>query len=601
MRIRRRGRDRYAADYSTFRDLREPRHGTAVQGTINVDIRDSEPDWRRSSPRGARGAPNVIYIVLDDVGFSAMSCYGGPIETPNIDRSSRRRALHAVPHDRAVLPDPLVPAHRPEPHAQQHGLHHRGGDRLSERQRHDPAGERDAVGDPRRARLEHLHGRQVAPLPDRRDEPRLDAAQLAERARASSAGTGSSAPRRTSGIPTSSTTTTRSISRPRPEEGYHLTDDLTDKALEFIRDAKAVAPDKPFFLYYAPGACHAPHHAPKEWIDKFKGRFDMGYEAMREQTLARQKKLGIVPADTELPPINPIGRRDAHRPRRQAVPDARLHPPVGLPERRREAAVRPDGRGLRRLPRARRPPHRPAARLPGGERPAREHDDRRRLRQRRERRGRPERLGQRDEVRQRHPRRPGAEPGDDRRARRHEDLQPLPDRLGDGVQHAVQDVEALRVQRRNVRPVHHLVAGRDQGARRDPRPVPPRDRPRADDPRRPRRRAAGDDQGAHADRRSTASACATASTTPSAESRAQDAVLRDARLPLDLARRLEGRDHPSDISGLEPLQRRRLGALPHRRRPLGGPQPRRRAAGQAEGAGQHLVLRGRRERRVPAR
>jgi arylsulfatase len=92
-----------------------------------------------------------------------------------------------------------------------------------------------------------------------------------------------------------------------PEDGYHLTVDLTDKALEFIMDAKAIAPEKPFLLYYAPGACHAPHHAPKEWIDKFKGRFDMGYEALREQTLARQKELGIVPTSTELPPINPIG------------------------------------------------------------------------------------------------------------------------------------------------------------------------------------------------------------------------------------------------------------------------------------------------------
>ena len=83
------------------------------------------------------------------------------------------------------------------------------------------------------------------------------------------------------------------VDQPRsPEEGYHLTDDITDKAIEFIKDAKAIAPDKPFFLYYAPGACHAPHHAPKEWIDKYKGQFDMGYEAMREQTLARQKKLG---------------------------------------------------------------------------------------------------------------------------------------------------------------------------------------------------------------------------------------------------------------------------------------------------------------------
>ena len=98
------------------------------------------------------------------------------------------------------------------------------------------------------------------------------------------------------------------VDQPRsPEEGYHLTEDITDKAIEFIKDAKAIVPEKPFFLYYAPGACHAPHHAPKEWSDKFKGRFDMGYEAMREQTLARQKELGLVPANTELPPINPIG------------------------------------------------------------------------------------------------------------------------------------------------------------------------------------------------------------------------------------------------------------------------------------------------------
>jgi hypothetical protein len=78
-----------------------------------------------------------------------------------------------------------------------------------------------------------------------------------------------------------------------PEEGYHFGEDITDKALEFIKDAKVLAPEKPFFLYYAPGAAHAPHHAPKEWIDRFKGRFDMGYEAMREQTLARQKEMEL--------------------------------------------------------------------------------------------------------------------------------------------------------------------------------------------------------------------------------------------------------------------------------------------------------------------
>ena len=96
------------------------------------------------------------------------------------------------------------------------------------------------------------------------------------------------------------------VDQPRsPEDGYHLTEDLTDKALEFIRDAKAVAPDKPFFLYYCPGACHAPHHAPKEWIDKYRGTFDMGYEAYRDLVFERQKRTGVVTSQAELSPVNP--------------------------------------------------------------------------------------------------------------------------------------------------------------------------------------------------------------------------------------------------------------------------------------------------------
>src|SRR6185437_12960911 len=90
-----------------------------------------------------------------------------------------------------------------------------------------------------------------------------------------------------------------------PEQGYHFSTDITDHALAFIRDAKAVAPEKPFFLYYCPGACHAPHHAPKEWSDKYRGTFDMGYEAYREQVFQRQQALGILPEEAELSPINP--------------------------------------------------------------------------------------------------------------------------------------------------------------------------------------------------------------------------------------------------------------------------------------------------------
>lgn len=81
---------------------------------------------------------------------------------------------------------------------------------------------------------------------------------------------------------------------------YHLTEDLADKAVDWVRRVKSIAPDKPYFLYVAPGATHAPHQAPQSWIDKFKGQFDMGWDAYREQTLERQKKLGVVPADTRL-------------------------------------------------------------------------------------------------------------------------------------------------------------------------------------------------------------------------------------------------------------------------------------------------------------
>ena len=85
-----------------------------------------------------------------------------------------------------------------------------------------------------------------------------------------------------------------------PEDGYHVTEDLVDKAISFIADAKQVAPNKPFFMYFAPGAMHAPHHVTNEWSDAYAGKFHDGWEAYREQAFAKQKELGIVPADAEL-------------------------------------------------------------------------------------------------------------------------------------------------------------------------------------------------------------------------------------------------------------------------------------------------------------
>ena len=87
-----------------------------------------------------------------------------------------------------------------------------------------------------------------------------------------------------------------------PAEGYHLTEDLTDKAISWVRQQKALLPDKPFFMYFAPGATHAPHHVPKEWIEKYKGKFAHGWDKQREITFERQKELGVIAPDAVLTP-----------------------------------------------------------------------------------------------------------------------------------------------------------------------------------------------------------------------------------------------------------------------------------------------------------
>ena len=266
--------------------------GKPFKGIVNIDIQDSTPDWAPyAQPLPADGAPNVLYIVLDDVGFSAMEPFGGTDRDAEHQANRRQRPdLHELPHDRALLADAVVPADRPQPHDERHGLHHRGDDGLPELERPHPVRVRDGRRGARRAGLEHVHGRQVAPVRRGRDEPGLDPAAVAGRPRLRALLRLPRRARRTSGIPTSSTTTTRSSSRRRRRRGTTSAIDITDKAIEFIRDAKAIAPDKPFFLYYCPGAGHAPHHAPKEWADKYKGKFDMGYEAYRELVFANAEE-----------------------------------------------------------------------------------------------------------------------------------------------------------------------------------------------------------------------------------------------------------------------------------------------------------------------
>jgi arylsulfatase A-like enzyme len=293
-------------------------------GSINIDIRDSVPDWAPFEPvRAPEAAPSVVYIVLDDVGFSAMGCYGGPIETPNIDRIAADGARFTQWHTTALC--------SPTRSCLLTGRNHTRNSMACITEA--------AVGFPNASgTIPPENGMLSEILADRGWNTYMvgkwhlcptDEMNLAATRRNWPSGRGFERWYGFLGAETNQwhpdlVYDNHPVAQPRsPAEGYHLTDDITDKALEFIKDAKAIAPDKPFFLYYAPGACHAPHHAPREWIEKFRGRFEMGYEAIREQTLARQKELGIVPADTELPPLNPIGT-----PETRTGPEGQPFPPL---------------------------------------------------------------------------------------------------------------------------------------------------------------------------------------------------------------------------------------------------------------------------------
>jgi arylsulfatase A-like enzyme len=278
------------------------------KGTVNIDIKDSTPDWEPyRQPVAPDGAPSVLYIVLDDVGFSAMEPYGGLIQTPNIKRIADQGLVYTNFHTTALCSPTrsclltgrnhttngmacISEASSGFPNANGHipmecataaeVLGERGWNTFMVGKWHLCAEDEENLASVRQQwpvgrGFERFYGFLGAETNQWYPDLVYD---------------------------------NHPVDQPKtPEEGYHFSADITDKALSFIRDAKAVAPDKPFFLYYAFGAGHAPHHVPKEWADKYKGTFDMGYEAYRELVFSNQKKLGIIPGGAELSPINPYG------------------------------------------------------------------------------------------------------------------------------------------------------------------------------------------------------------------------------------------------------------------------------------------------------
>ena len=276
------------------------------KGTVNIDIKDSVPDWAPySQPSAPEGAPNILYVVLDDVGFSAMEPYGGLIKTPNIKRIADRGVTYTSFHTTALCSPTrsclltgrnhttngmacITEAASGFPNANGHipfecanlaeVLNEQGWNTYAIGKWHLTAeDEMNLASSKRQWPLGRGFERFYGFLGGETNQWYPDLVH--------------------DNHPVSPPTS--------PEEGYHLTVDLTDKAIEFVQDAKAIAPDKPFLLYYCPGAAHAPHHVSKEWADRYKGQFDMGYEAYRELVFEKQKELGILTEEAELSPINP--------------------------------------------------------------------------------------------------------------------------------------------------------------------------------------------------------------------------------------------------------------------------------------------------------
>jgi arylsulfatase len=271
-------------------------------GVIGRTVDESVADWPTPVAPPA-GAPNVVFVALDDVGFADLGCYGSEIETPHMDRLAANGLRYTNFHTTAMCsPTRAALLTGRQPHSVGMGI-------IAEWSTGFPA-YRGFVT-PRAANLAEMLA------PHGYNSFAVGKWHLMSMADVTAAGPFTHWPIRRGfdrwygfhGALADSWhpelyEDNHAIDAPHPP-GYHLSEDLVDRAVGFIRDQQSVAPEKPFFLYLAFGAAHWPHQVPNAYVEKYRGRFDAGWDAVREARLARQKALGIVPPDTDLAPRNP--------------------------------------------------------------------------------------------------------------------------------------------------------------------------------------------------------------------------------------------------------------------------------------------------------
>jgi arylsulfatase A-like enzyme len=271
-------------------------------GLITYDARD--PDTSYPPIRDLRppaGAPNVLVILLDDVGFGASSAFGGPCQTPNIEKLAAGGLKYNRFHTTALC--------SPTRQAMLTGRNHHsvGMGGITEMATGAP-GYNSILPNSCSplARTLKLNGYSTAQFGKCHEVPVWQTSPMGPFDAWPTGGGGFEyfygfiGGETNQWYPALYEGTTPVEPHKTPEQGYHLSEDLTTKAIQWIRQQKALMADKPFFTYFAPGATHAPHHVPKEWADKYKGQFDQGWDTLREETFARQKQLGVIPADCQL-------------------------------------------------------------------------------------------------------------------------------------------------------------------------------------------------------------------------------------------------------------------------------------------------------------
>jgi len=278
---------------------------TGFRGTIGRTWQESTPWWPDLPPAVAGAAPNIVLVVLDDVGFAQLGCYGSDLRTPTIDRLAAGGARATGFHTTALCSPTRAALLTGRNH---HAVGMRGVSNWS-------------TGFP------HMRGG-IAPEAATVAEVLRDAGyatycagkwHLAPMEECSAAGPHTNWPLQkgfdrfygflqgeTDQFHPELTSDNGHVDPPgSAADGYHVSEDIVERAMGWIGDLRSVRPDRPFFLYLAFGAQHAPHQAPQAYLDRWRGRFDDGYDVARERWFARQQELGVVPPGTRLAPRNP--------------------------------------------------------------------------------------------------------------------------------------------------------------------------------------------------------------------------------------------------------------------------------------------------------